>query len=427
MKHARTTIVSITLVVCLFLQPIAFDSGKTNTAEALWATEFTQLKNTLENTINTVFANINTNANLSSLGIQWSLLNKEFTFDGLAFFIAKAALQSITGSLINWINSGFKGNPAFVQNLEQHLMSVADQELARLVFSPEALSFLCDPFKLDVRAAVAVTFQKQMSDRADYQGPQCGFSKLEDNFENFLAGDFIGGGGMDTFFTMTQNPAENTALGALLEVETQVNARIVNAENQEINLLNFGDGFLSFKICEKDKNGIDTNKCTIQTPGQTISEALTFQLSTGPRSLIEADEINEIIGALFYALMNQAIQGVGGLLGLSGEGSGDYLDKIRSGQAYSYEDVQQTSADEVFTPVNISRNSLNVTVDPAPEPATVPTVQIDQATIDAIIAGINSAGGGAGTPPDQPVEPPVTDPAPDTNPDGLPPSVDKPD
>jgi len=56
-----------------------------------------------------------------------------------------------------------------------------------------------------------------------------------------------------------------------------------------------------------------------------ISEALTFQLSTGPRALIEADEINELIGALINQLMLKAMQGVAGLLGLSaGTGYTDY-------------------------------------------------------------------------------------------------------
>jgi hypothetical protein len=87
---------------------------------------------------------------------------------------------------------------------------------------------------------------------------------------------------------------------------------------------------LSKKICEGIE-GTSGEKCTISTPGQVISEALTFQLSTGPRSLIEADEINEIIGALLNQLTLKAVEGINGLLGLSG-GTG-YTDYSLNGSS----------------------------------------------------------------------------------------------
>jgi hypothetical protein len=418
LKQVRSTLLTTLLVVCLFLQPIAFDTARPQTAEANFfgfggATEFTQVRNTVQNTITSIFSNMNAIANVNNLGIQFSLLNKEFALDGIAFFIAKAALQSITGSLIDWINSGFNGSPAFVQDLERHLMTVADQELARLVFSPEALDLLCSPFKLDVQAALAVNFQNELSDRADYRGAQCSFTDIVDNFENFVAGDFLGGGGMDTFFEVTQNPSQNTALGAYFAAEATISAQIVNAEGKELELIRFGDGFLSFKVCP-DPNG----PCAIQTPGKVISEALTFQLSTGPRSLIEADEFNEIINALFYALVNQAIQGAGGLLGLSGGGAGGYTSTLRSGGT-PY--TPSATLDQVFQFQDIDRP--NVTVAPAPQSNTPPTVQLDPNTINDIVNGINSGGttGGGGTS----TPPPVADPAaPDPN--AFPPSVDNP-
>ncbi len=105
----------------------------------------------------------------------------------------------------------------------------------------------------------------------------------------------------------------------------------VNEAGQEIEVASWGNGFLSKKVCQAVE-GTTREDCKITTPGQVISEALTFQLSTGPRTLIEADEINELIGALLNQLVLQAVQGLNGLLGLSesgyGGGSGSFLDAV---------------------------------------------------------------------------------------------------
>ena len=34
--------------------------------------------------------------------------------------LANEALQVLSGSIVNWINSGFDGSPAFVQDLKEH-------------------------------------------------------------------------------------------------------------------------------------------------------------------------------------------------------------------------------------------------------------------------------------------------------------------
>ncbi len=121
------------------------------------------------------------------------------------------------------------------------------------------------------------------------------------------------------WLSITSNP-QNTPFGAYLEAEAKLNIKLRNEAGQEIEIASWSDGFLSKRICESIE-GKPTGKgknCKITTPGKVISEALTFQLSTGPRTLIEADEINEIIGALINQLTLQAMQGINGLLGLGG-------------------------------------------------------------------------------------------------------------
>jgi hypothetical protein len=137
-------------------------------------------------------------------------------------------------------------------------------------------------------------------------------------------------GGWGDWLSITSDP-QNTPYGAYLEAQTRLKIKLANEAGQEIEVASWGDGFLSKKICEAVEGSSGSEQCTISTPGQVISEALTFQLSTGPRSLIEADEINELIGALLNQLVLTAMEGVNGLLGLS-EGTG-YTDRSLNGSS----------------------------------------------------------------------------------------------
>ena len=46
--------------------------------------------------------------------------------DAIAWTVAKTAVQSLTQSIVNWINSGFEGSPAFVTDLENNLGNLSD-------------------------------------------------------------------------------------------------------------------------------------------------------------------------------------------------------------------------------------------------------------------------------------------------------------
>ena len=55
----------------------------------------------------------------------------EYVLDGLAWEVANLAIQSMTKSIVNWINSGFEGSPAFVTDLRTNLRGVGDAVAAR--------------------------------------------------------------------------------------------------------------------------------------------------------------------------------------------------------------------------------------------------------------------------------------------------------
>jgi hypothetical protein len=262
---------------------------------------------------------------------------KDTVLDGIGWMLAKQIISQMTASIVSWINSGFKGSPAFVQDLKGFLLSAADQALGQYLSELGGpLSFICSPFQLDIRIALATTYSRARDGQPT--APSCTLTGALANIENFMKGNFKDGG-WDAWVQITSSPEIYTPYGSLLTAKTEGGIRIINAQGRETKLLDFGGGFLSSKICEAvSTNGVADQNCFISTPGKVIEQALTFQLSTGQRSLIAADEINEIISALMGQLSKQVITGAAGLLGLSkgtgyttpGFNGGSYINQMSS-------------------------------------------------------------------------------------------------
>lgn len=277
------------------------------------ATEWTQLRNEAE-LITTAISSFASKAyNLTTSIMSTYLKVKESTLDGIAWMLAKQILSQLTASIVKWINSGFQGSPTFVQDLEGFLLRAADIALGDYLFHLGGpLSFVCAPFKIDVMLAVSVHYQ---NNRNGY--PVCTLSGALKNIENFISGDFISGG-WNAWYTMTNSPNQYTPYGSTLTAQGELGIRITSGQNAQSQYLTYGSGFLSNKVCEAvHGEGTKRENCFITTPGKAIQESLTFHLSTGSRSLIAADEIDEIVNALLAQLAKQAIAGTAGLLGLT--------------------------------------------------------------------------------------------------------------
>lgn len=274
-------------------------------------------KNFLKNTISSVQNTINAAANTITAGAAGTLLTKELALDGIAFGLAKMIVKSMTQSIVSWINSGFQGSPAFISDLKSFLVDRADEIAGDFIYNNPDLNFLCSPFQLDVKTALAVNYQDQTHGGSG-SSAQCTLSEVSDNIEGFLSGNFADGG-WPAMFELTQNP-QNTPTGAYLAAEAELNARIADDQGRTVKELDWGKGFLSFKVCDGGASGSGNpnQKCDITTPGKVIADQLNKSLGAGQDALIEADEINEIIGALFAQLAQQALTGLNGLLGLGG-------------------------------------------------------------------------------------------------------------
>jgi len=262
---------------------------------------------------------------------------KEYVGDSLAYTLGRAVISRMVESTVRWINSGFKGSPSFVTDLDGFLLDVADGVAGDFIYGTD-LGFLCSPFELNIRSALAI---QHYGTGASRNPSACTISGIGDNVDNFL--DDAGDSGWGRWFDVTTQP-QNNQYGAYAMAEAQLNASIVNARGEELQLLNFSGGFLSFEECTEIEGGGE--ECTISTPGQVIANSLNKSLGAGQDSLIQADEVNEIVGALLSQLVNQVLGGVGGLTGVSGGSSAGndnrpYLDQLSDETASSESDVER--------------------------------------------------------------------------------------
>lgn len=285
------------------------------------ASEATSLQQLVKETVGTA-------ASVASEGLDRQLVLKEFGYDGIASEIRGLILRQITSSIVQWINTGFQGSPAFVTDLEGFLIDTADQVAGRFIQRSELFGFICDPFELDVRIALELQYQATIEDEV-----QCTFTESIGNIQNFVNGTFAEGGWVG-WFELTQRP-QNTPVGSAIVLSLERDAQIRTAQKNAEKELDWGNGTFPKKVCEFVEGEItEDGACKVTMPGAYIQEQLNSALSLGTDELVVADEINEILGALFAQLAQQAIAGANGLLGLASQGISDAINGSGGNQSY---------------------------------------------------------------------------------------------
>jgi hypothetical protein len=257
---------------------------------------------------------------------NWMELKEQY-LDGVVWVIINTMLQQMIQSVTQWVNNGFEGQPAFLQNPSVFLTGVADRVVNHYLDGTELGNFLCSPFSIDVRFALSLSYgaSRNTAPRCTIGGIINNMQYSMQNFQNFINGAFSTQGGWPAWFQFTQNPQYNP-YGALIMAEERLSVRIGNAKGQEFSMVQSAKGFLSTKRCENQPN-VDTGEpeehCSTVTPGSAIEDSLNENLKLGGRRIAVADEFNELIGALLTQLVTQVFQG--GMTTSLGSGSGNFF------------------------------------------------------------------------------------------------------
>ncbi len=279
----------------------------------------------------------------------------------LAYTVAKIALNSLSKSVVNWVNSGFNGSPAFVQDLNQTLLSVGDAEATRFIDQFVNSGTLQDvPWKDDIAQTVLSGYLRSTSNDGFALDNPYTLNQVSEDPQAFVNGDWSKGG-LDAWMSLVLNPA-NSPRGLLHITQNALNSRVSGAKDAKTTELSWSNGFNSFRgKCPDNTSGTftgggtntggalsfssdaalakpptvlsTTDTCAgqpILTPGSLISQAINKHLvDSGVDQYISADSIGEIVSALMGQLVGNVLGG-GGLAGVSAPTSGggrSYIDK----------------------------------------------------------------------------------------------------
>jgi hypothetical protein len=271
-----------------------------------------------------------------SLGFQSNDTIRENFLNCITRGIARIAIEQITTSVVDWINSGFDGQPSFVQDYEQFFTDVADKAAGQYI-EGSGLAFLCSPFQLQVKIAIAQSYANRKSSSAS----SCTLTNVVGNVEEFLNGNFAAGG-WGGFLSLTTMPINNP-YGAYIHGQISLGNEIASAQASA--QANIKDGFIGSKEeydCQVRVNsqGVAERRCKerIVTPGTILENALIDTNNQTLLSLNLADNFDEIIGALVQQLMTRTLYD--GLANLSNKGS--YKDNFSQAKTQAALDAAQS-------------------------------------------------------------------------------------
>ncbi len=354
--------------------------------------------------VSAVADTVDATTNTITTTLQGSQFAKEFVGDAVANLIAKQILRALTAQTVNWINTGFKGNPAFVTDPSKFFLNIGDN-IASVYLSSPALNQLCSPFKAQVRLQLVKNYLAETSP----QNFSCTLGKLEQNYEAFTR-DFAQGG-WDSWFSVTQ-VNQNNPYGSYLDTKNQLSIQIGNAQNKYQKQLDWGKGFLSYQKCADgttfgeltkkdaedtginelyDKTDQSNNDCAESdketvTPGSVIDDQLSKALGSSWAELEASDEINEVVGALMTQMTQKVVGGItSGLRGLSQKGPTSNSQSLISA-------MLSTTTPEAIKDDSAVRNDLDATqkkinADIQKNTPVIPTRGDAQAQSDAEMGG----------------------------------------
>lgn len=222
---------------------------------------------------------------LATGGISW---------DNLGYCMVNSLIEAIGAATVNWINSGFEGNPVFVDDPQQFFADIADIEAGRFL-GEISNGFLCQPIRNVVRVNLTRSYNNSISPYDTRS--QCTFSGVAGNLEQFMSGETFS---WDDWFSYTQNP-QNNPFGATIYGQIELDNRIARSLGTQSTLLEWGRGFLSFKDPETGK---------ITSPGALVEGQINQRLFSGESRINMADEFDEVVNALVDQLIKIAINEV---------------------------------------------------------------------------------------------------------------------
>jgi len=188
-------------------------------------------------------------------------------------------IRNIGASVVNWVNSGFEGNPTFVTDFGGMLTDTADQAIGTFIEGSD-LGFLCNDFGFQVRLALALKYSQPFREQA-----RCTLSQIGDNIST------NGGRGWDNFLSVSTEP-QNNVYGAYLIAESELAQRAANAVGIKEKRVAIGQGFLDFETCDESDDPKQLEADAFENKQLTI-DSLTAEkesLAAGVKEMVASGD-----------------------------------------------------------------------------------------------------------------------------------------
>ncbi len=250
--------------------------------------------------------------------------------------MVKMLLQKITMSTVEWINNGFNGKPAWVQNPGRFLENIAKTEL--LSFGLEMNPPKLYPFARAFLATQVKAFQRKFKQNAQFSLDELINATNQDWTKESFYEDFSKGG-WDAWTYMAQ--PHNNPIGFQIMASNELQKRLKDTFDAPATIikdaLKWSGGFLGQERCAnpRDKNltraiddemkgfGVDMEgykyygdqkiqsgmiRCKrweTVTPGKMAAEAITKIAHYPDNAYLKADDLNSAIAAVADAIINR--------------------------------------------------------------------------------------------------------------------------
>ena len=248
-KNKTTKLISALLIITIFLPSLVFLTKPNEVKATVPVIEVAGAG--VWSWITSLFSGTTSTSTVTDTGLHIKDFAKEVARQVL-MAVARAFLQKMTQSIVTWINSGFHGNPLYLENSESFFKDIAKYEI-RNVIDTYGYDDLLYPFGKDFALNTLYAYKNTTANNAAYS-----LSKVFNdpvllrNYQN----DF-NYGGWNAFLINTQYP-QNNYLGFQMlvteELARKVQGLAQTAGEEVQTTLAQGQGFLSPKTCQTNPN-----------------------------------------------------------------------------------------------------------------------------------------------------------------------------
>ncbi len=301
-QHLKSRILGIVFVFCLTMLFIPIN--QVHAQQAVVVLEDIA-KTTIARTIDIALSKVSDA--LTASGIQ-SLTLKEYVLDAIPWLAKEQLQQQLSAQFVKWLGGqlpGQNGQSPIIKNYSEHYRKILDGVAGEFTFGKELSGLCSEENNFFVRQEV---YQYYIESRRE-EVNQCEPENSEDQV-GILEQMFRENAGCNDI-----NCAGYKAKAALTERQAQALAN-------EKQVLDYTKGLEPTRVCKtiNDPDGYPRQICEIVNPPSVLPDTASFILGQLPAlQLLNMDEFNEVVSSFMSNLTNQAITGITGALGLSGD------------------------------------------------------------------------------------------------------------